>query len=183
VYALPPSDPAGQLQAIAGPSDSGTVLWETSRTTRWVSALGRESFPEWQHAWVDLTPWSGQTIRVEIRYTPGAAGNVALVDAISLSPWLTPLVRSIRPAWVIPSKAISATVEGANLSAGSVVYLGEHALDTEHIDSHILLVNVGSDLSRGRSDVVVVAGDERTSGLVQGFTVGGLLDLPLVLRR
>ncbi|MBC7234300.1 MAG: PD40 domain-containing protein [Chloroflexi bacterium] len=183
VYALPEGGSVGTLRALVGPEGAQSQVWSSDRPSAWPRLPNGERYPAWEHGQVDLTPWRGQTVRVEIAYTPGSVGTWALIDAVSLSPWVTPYIERVVPSGVGVGQSANITVYGSNLEPGAQLYLGQRALPSEWSSSNRLQGIVGADMPRGRYDVYVANPSGRRGALVQGFIVGGRLELPLIRRR
>ncbi len=183
VYALPREAPAGTLRVLIGPEEAPVAVWSASRPTTWGTLPGGERYPAWEHAHLDLSPWRGQTVQIEFAYTPGGAGRYALLDAVSVSPWLTPRVDGVAPSALAVGQPATFTIRGANLGVGAQVFLGTRALSAQRIDDGRMQATFGGDLPSGRYDLVVQNPSGCRSGLPQAVRIGGHVDLPLIRRR
>ncbi len=183
VYALPREAPAGTLRVLIGPVGAPVAVWSATRPTAWGTLPGGEGYPAWEHAHLDLSPWRGQTVQIEFAYTPGGAGRYALLDAVSVSPWLTPRVDGVSPSALAVGQAATLNIYGANLEAGAQVFLGTRALSAQRIDSGRMQATFGGDLPSGRYDLFVENPSGRRSGLPQAVRIGGHVALPLIRRR
>jgi hypothetical protein len=183
VYALPGEAPAGMLQVLIGPVGAPVAVWSASRPTAWGTLPGGEGYPAWQHAHLDLSPWRDQTVQIEFAYTPGGAGRYALLDAVSVSPWLTPRVDGVAPSALAVGQAATLNIYGANLEADAQVFLGNLALVAQRIDGGRMQATFEGDLPSGRYDLFVENPSGRRSGLPQAVRIGGHVALPLISRR
>ncbi len=110
LYALPATLPAGAwVVEIATPEV--TQVFSTALMTT-----------GWQHAWVDLKPYAGQTITLTFALQD-ATGQVNL-DEITVGAWTTPQISAVSPAmkfW----EAVTVTITGTNFLPTPSVYLND----------------------------------------------------------
>jgi hypothetical protein len=99
----------------------------------------------WTHAWVDLSPWVGQTVVVkfivENNVLPCQEG--CILDDISLGSFVTPIIESITPAPIDTGVATEVTLDGKNFSEFSEVYLNDTRLSgIQFVNEHTLQVEL-----------------------------------------
>lgn len=138
MYRVPAALDGGSL-AVEVMTTTSTELWSTSAAT-----VG------WQHAWVDLAPYSGQTVTVTIRLS----GTVELVslDEVSVGSWTTPQLLEVTPTeWIGPATLI---LTGTNFISAPIVFLGDVPLtDAAWISSTQIQVDVPLTMPVGQYDL------------------------------
>ena len=139
----------------------------------------------WQHAWLDLTPWIGQTVRLEFKLTQvaGEPYTYLLVDDVTVGAWTTPLLEQIGPQPVFLAagqSTVNLTLTGENFMPGAQVLVDGQALasgvtwlDEGHIQ--VLLPTTGYAVYSLR---VENPGGARSS--IQALTVGQRLFIPVI---
>lgn len=159
------------------PSSGETItIWSANELT------------DWQHAWVDLSPWLGQTVNLTFR-THQAAGEALIsteLDDVSVGSWNTPLVESVSPDQhnVWDHTPTTLTIKGSNFIAMPTVKLGEIDLqDVVWVDENTLQVPLPDNFPEGLWDLTVTnpGGDQGT--LWQAFRENYLHTfIPLIVR-
>ncbi|MDW8318689.1 MAG: IPT/TIG domain-containing protein [Anaerolineae bacterium] len=133
--------------------------------------------------WVDMQPWSGQTITVTVAISATANGHYswAYLDEVSLGSWLTPVVEGVSP-WPLPARqATRVTVRGDNFLPGARVRLGNTQLGgVTWLDAQTLQADLPAGLAPGLYDLWVVNPDGQAAMLPNGLRVGWAAWLPMV---
>jgi len=176
------ADEVGTLEVLLQAADgSTTVLHRTNAPTPWGRLGGGESYPLWQHAWADLSPWVGQVVTLTLRYDPQQTKTWALVEQVSASSWLTPQIERVYPRSAIPGQEATITIYGTNLSGGEVSLMNV-PLATTCVNDHVLQASVPATLPVGVYDVWVSNGWGYRGVLQRGFSVGTYLPLPFICK-
>lgn len=184
----------GRLEAIIREGQQETVVVSLAAPTPWLDATGGGRYPLWRHAYADLSPWAGRSITLSFRYDVGWTNSAALLDQVSIAPWLTPQVSAVIPNQTAPGQAVTVTILGKNFMAArpegwqpkgiaptpAQVSIGSLALTTTLVNSTTLRAIVPFTLPIGAYDVWVRNPSGQRSALVKGFVVGGSVDIPLV---
>jgi hypothetical protein len=169
------SQNADPFTALVSEGVTGTVVFSTT--------VHRDT---WTHAWVDLTPWAGQTVTLTLAArTTGLLGYTHLdLDEVSLGSWLTPVPRATLPNPVVAHVSTPITITGENFLAGAEVRLGSVPLpDARWISSTTLTATVPSTMPLGLHDLWVTNPGGQVGVLPGGVLVGQRICLPLVLRQ
>lgn len=180
--------PVGVLEAVVErASGAATTVVTLNQATPWASVGADPSYPLWQHAWADLSPWKGQAITLTLRYDPLWTATQALLDHVSVAPWLTPQVTQISPTQTLSAGSTTLTVQGANFvgaqaqgARSAQVFLGSYALETRYMTDQRLTATVPLTVPAGLYDVWVVNPSGHRGGLEKAITVRRHLALPLV---
>ena len=179
--------PVGTLQALIAADDEETAVADADTATEWVSIDEGTRYPLWQHAYADLTPWTGSTITVTLRYDAGWTNSYALLDQVSIAAWLTPLVNEVEPRRSTPGETTTLTIHGANFVQGSPLsaqaLLGPYELNTTYVSSTTLEATLPHTLPGGTYDVWVRNPSGHRGGLADAFAVTGLLAIPLIQKN
>ncbi|NLG48825.1 MAG: hypothetical protein GX552_01785 [Chloroflexi bacterium] len=174
---------AGTLTAAVQDETGETILWQGSQPTPWRQSHQGGRYPLWQQAHADLTPWAGQTVTLVLRYDPQGTYSYALLDEVSVSPWILPHVQAVDPATVPPGVGQHVGVRGANFYEGAQVRLGAQKLQTTYHSDTLLSAYVPPSIRVGRYDVWVRNPTGYESTLPGGLTIGYAVQLPLVQRQ
>jgi hypothetical protein len=108
--------------AIAG--DSSFEVWVTDGENNTTSLFVSKDASPWNLQWVDLSPWSGQTITIvfALHQAVGELPVQVSLDDLSISKWTTHVIEAIDPQVVASWSAGTTLVhlKGQNLGAGYV---------------------------------------------------------------
>jgi hypothetical protein len=182
-------DPVGALQVIVSDEQREEVLATLNEATPWVIADENAHYPMWQHYHADLGEWAGRPITLKLRYDSGWTDSYALLDQVSIAPWLTPLVQEVTPKESTNETSLALTVEGTNFVAapdsgtGPHVILGSRALDTTYVSDSVLQATVPAGFPPDLYDVWVRNPGGQRAVLDEGFALHSALMLPLVQKR
>ena len=181
--------PVGMLEALLGDAwGNYTTVFSTTQATPWAGADGQKAYPLWQHAWADLTPWRGQKITLMLRYDPFWSGSAALIDQVSVGPWLTPQVTGVSPTQTFSVGPTVITVQGANFiprveGDGSLqVLLGDYALEGHYVNAETLTMTVPLTVPSGVYDLWVRNPSGHRGRMAAALTVVRQVAVPLVLK-
>lgn len=120
-------------QVGPGAEASGVLFAEGATVGEPIFASSEAS--GWQHAWLDLTPWIGQTVRLDLTYQQAAGEPISylLADDVTVGAWNTPLLNSVSPRqtyWVPGEPGVNVTLTGENFLPGANVLVDGLALDS-----------------------------------------------------
>ncbi len=139
--------------------------------------------PDWRQAAVDLTPWRGQTVTVDLEFQQ-AAGDFyekLLLDNVSVGSWLTPVPRGVLPKSVPSGAATRLTIQGDNFLSGAAVRINATPLTgVTWLDEQTLEADLPAGYRPGLYNVWVVNPGGQAAVLPSGLRVGRSLWLPLV---
>jgi Tol biopolymer transport system component len=115
------------LYHIPAPLTGGSFQTQISQGNSTITVLDTaESTATWQHVWVDLTPYNGQTITITLA-AAHAVGDI-WIDELSAGSWTTPQITAVSPvAWRYQEPA-TLTITGSNFLATPAVYLDQLSL-------------------------------------------------------
>jgi hypothetical protein len=137
----------------------------------------------WEHHWIDVSSWAGQTVTVTLS-TEGTfkGGHVTvLVDEVSLGEWLTPVISTISPSHLPDFANAVITISGENFLQGATVRLDESTtLATVWIDEHTLTAVIPLGVSLGWHDVWVLNPGGQAALVTGGLQLGTTVNLPVV---
>ena len=140
----------------------------------------------WEHAWVDLAPWSGQAVTVTFTVSSDPElGFLQLhLDDISLGSWLSPVVEQVSPAEVEAGTDITLTITGQNFIATPKVQIGATLFsDVTYVDEHTLQLTVTAGLAPGLYEVRVINPGGQAGVWQERLQVGEVLYLPTVWKN
>lgn len=160
-----PADSGASLSAAIG----GVTVFSTTHPTA-----------EWTHGWADLSPWAGQNVTVGF-FTQSTADSgpiLANVDGVSVSAWLTPLIRRITPSYLPSQTATPITIHGENFIAPVSLSINATALPAQRIDDQTLSATLPATLPPGSYDVQVANASGQTYVLRGGLRIGRQVFLP-----
>lgn len=169
LYSLPATLPSGAFVAeIAAPGV--TQVFSAS-----VATAG------WQHKWVNLTPYAGQTLTLTFALRD-ASGQVGL-DEVTAGAWTTPRISAVAPA-IAFGKNVTVIITGANFIPTPSVTLGELRLtQVTWVSATELHVTVPGNVPVGSYALRVVNPDNAAAQALALFSVTRrLVWLPLVLK-
>jgi hypothetical protein len=137
----------------------------------------------WQHVWLPLDGWKGQTVTVTFSLQQAASDPLLALDLddISLGSWLTPVVQSVSLA---PGSR-SLTIHGQNFIAMPAVRVGEMIIPDSSVvwvNENTLQVTLPAAFTRGIYDLHVTNPGGPTFLYPGGVRVGWFLHLPLLRR-
>lgn len=149
MYRLQGATPANgtQLQVEVGQGPSAQTVFSATQSVDWTAA------------WVDLSPWAGQTISVTLRLAqaPNQVPAQLALDDIALGAWLTPVISGTTPAVPgLPGASRQLTIHGANFLATPAVRLGTTALsNVVWVNATTLQAMLPAGVRPGRYDLRV----------------------------
>ncbi len=140
----------------------------------------------WNQSWIDLTPYSGQSIQVNFLFQQ-SSGQLSLpnflLDEVTLGSWVTPAIYSVTPMYPHSWDGSILIVEGGNFLPNSQFSIdGFQAELTEYISESMVRITIPSGLSFGTHDVWVTNPDGKQSVLVGGLRLGYFVNLPVIRR-
>lgn len=171
------------LYQLSGAKPAATWLETTvASELKTESITLTENTRDWTQAWLDLQPWAGQivTINVKLHETMDLPGAWAYIDDVSLGSWLTPNPEVITPTQIPAKAATVITITGDNFLTTPQVRLNDVALsDVTWINTTTLTVTVPM-MPFGHYDLSVTNPGGQASGLSSALLVGSELYLPIV---
>lgn len=137
----------------------------------------------WTHGWADLSPWAGQTVTVGFATQSTAASGpiLANLDAVSVSAWLTPIIRRVAPSYLPPQTAIPITIHGENFVAPVSLFVNSAPLPVQRLDDQTLAATLPAALAPGSYDVQVRNAAGQSYTLRGGLRIGRQVFLPALL--
>ncbi len=161
-------------QVSAGIPDP--LLLTIAGDTVWTSS---ESADDWQHVWIDMTPFRGQTVKIAFRMAGDAdhARTWAEIDEVSLSGWRTPIARRV----ALSGRTLY--LEGENFADRMTVQIGDATpiaatvIDQEHAE-----VTLPANLSPGCHDITTTSPDGRAGAAPGLLRVGRQTFMPSVVK-
>jgi len=174
-----------RLTATIPGHDSGLqVLVSDSITTTQVffSSISNS----WMQGWADLQPWSGETITVTFQLKQNASDPLArlALDNISISPWLTPLIKDVFPRHLELNVPSVITITGENFISTPTIQIGGSA-DVQAVewkDEQTLRVWLRASSEPGILDLWVTNPGGQVGYFPNAISRGRLLYLPMVIR-
>jgi hypothetical protein len=140
---------------------------------------------DWAHTWIDMSPWSGQTVTVTfaLQQAAGEPYAGAYVDDVSLGPWVTPVIYAVSPG-AIPNFWASQviTVTGENFASGLIARVGDAPVPAVFVDETTVVVTLPAGLPPGKHDIWVTNPDGRKAALSNGLRLGYLASIPVIVK-
>jgi dipeptidyl aminopeptidase/acylaminoacyl peptidase len=182
VYALGKGEDPGDAALLVSLATGGAEveLARAAGPTTWHNTAQGAVYPVWQHAWVDLTPWAGQTVTLTFTLIPRSAGDVVQLDQVSVAAWRMPRVDVCAPTRAAPRTAVTVDLYGENLLPGATVSLGDLNLATTYVSSTHVQAVVPANTPAGRYDLWVANPGGYRAALPEAFTIGYLAQLPFI---
>lgn len=152
---------------------TSTIVFSTSQSVGWT------------HAWADLGSWAGQQITITFEITQAADDTYirALLDEITLTPWLTPAPKQLTPAHLEAGVGATLVISGANFVATPVVELNNTLLtDVQWFNATTLQASVPSALDPGIYDLWVTNPSGQSSVRPGALAIGKQVYLPFIGR-
>lgn len=167
------------LENHNSPSLSFQVSVSTSVTTTQVFTNAINS--KWSHAWVDMTPWAGET--VTITFSLEQAANEPYVrlsiDEVSLGSWETPILTELFPPRLEDWANQPITLTGENFISTPMVYLNDNLIDNvEWVDENHLRLYLPAYLLPGAYSVWVANPGGQRAVLPGALNLGWVNYLP-----
>ena len=146
---------------------------------------------EWKHAWVDLSPWVGQTVTLSIEFLQkaGEFPGTIWVDEVSAGEWLTPYPQALSRSkinWPIV-EPVQNVLLGENFIQSSdgeppTVRLNGIPVSVEWIDENSLGITIPTDFPPGTYTVEVTNPNGYKASLKSGLSILMRVFLPLARR-
>jgi Tol biopolymer transport system component len=139
----------------------------------------------WSHAWIDLSPWTSQTVTVTfaLHQAAGEPYTHLYLDDISLGAWLTPIAEAIAPGSLAAGISSTVTITGDNFIATPAVQLNDIIIaDVEWVDAHTLLLHLPAGLPPGIYTVRVTNPGGQAGICPRLLKVGKLTYMPIAIR-
>lgn len=177
------AEDGARFSASIGAGGNETVVFACDEPTPW-RAIDSARVPVWQHAWADLSPWAGQTVTVTLSHDPAWTTSYALVDEVSVGPWLTPRIEAVSPARGPAGSAIPLTIAGDNLDGqggGVTASLGATPLTLTRIGPTRLTATIPTTLPVGLYDLTVRTEAGHHAIAPAAYAVGGVVLVPLIV--
>ncbi len=175
---------SAQYRFVDGTAGDALTLSIQGATDPAPVSLPLSTFPTWQHSWLDVSAWAGQTVTVTIQLTQDGVGFTPVVDfnEVDLGSWLTPVVYDVAPVR-IPAVGATLVITGDNFLATSTVLIGDRAAATTVIDAQHLSIVVPGDAPLGIQPVVVTNAGGWATVAPQPVQLGAsIVRLPAVMR-
>lgn len=162
-------------------------LMVTDANTTTPITLGVTSSSDWQHTWLDLSPWQGQTITVavEISTTANDLYSWAYIDELTVDSWMTPMIETVSPAQVEDPTTlpITLTITGQNFIATPTVLIGQTpAQYVQWADATTLVAEVPASLSPGIYTIRVINPEGQAAVKFSAFILGKTTFFPLITK-
>lgn len=166
---------------LAGTGYFSVTLVSTQTTTLFSTTTNVNN---WTHAWVDVSPWAGNSVTVTfavIVQAPAAELRLYL-DDVSLGSWMTPVPQTIHPRVVEAHRVTPITILGENFFEGAQVYAGNTLLSSSWISDTQMAVIVPSSLTMGLHPLRIVNPGGQTGFAPQSLQVGTTTYIPVLLK-
>jgi hypothetical protein len=147
--------------------------------------------PNWKPTWIDLSPWSGQTITLSFQYfaKAGEFPGAVHLDEIAAGEWFTPYPQSLsiaRMTWPLDGPAQTILL-GQNFMRGAggeipTVRLNGMLVDAAWIDENSLSLTVPGDIQQGQYTVEVTNPNGYKASLKLGLSIQKNVYLPVIKR-
>jgi len=123
------------LHSDALPLTSHFAVAVTAGVTT-TTVLSTATPTDWRLAWVDLTPWQGETITLTfaVQQAAGEPYLQAYLDEIAVGAWATGVVDALEPATVPVGQATTVIAHGHNLRPGLQLHLGQTAIGDVQVE-------------------------------------------------
>lgn len=171
-----------RLDAASAWTDSGMQITATTGSgAQTIYTATQET--DWTYAWIDLSPWAGQTITLSLGlWQYGVDPHVALrLDDLTLGEWSTPLIYNITTQSLPAATPFTMTISGENFIPTPDVRIDSlHANSVIWVDEHTLLAEFAEGVSAGQFTVWVT----NPGGPSAGWQVwiGEHIHLPVLIR-
>jgi len=174
--------PSGQLSVDIISQGTTNLLSSDSPTPHRTLDDGSTA-PEWQLLSADLAQWANKSVKVRITFDHQWGAGHALIDRVSVGPWMTPLVSGISPQRVQPQTTASLSIRGANFGTtgpltatidGQIIQVT--AISPEEIRARL------SPLEPGLYDLWVQNPDGAGCSLPDALLIQSHVVVPLILR-
>ena len=139
----------------------------------------------WQLGWVDMSPWSGQSVTVTFVADSGAGETPIklMLDDVSLGPWYTPLPRTASLSHLDFGVGGTIVITGENFLQSPTLFLGDTKLpDTKWINSNTIQATIPLDTPAGIYNLKVINPGGQVSYLPTTIAIGKQSYLPLIAR-
>jgi hypothetical protein len=168
----------------------GLVSGGSSAADVWVEAEGQRSqlislvnSRDWQHAWIDLSAWAGDTVTLTFALKQGGGEPAASLqlDDIAVGAWLTPVVSGVSPNALEHPAGAQITITGQNFLEGASVMIGKTPVaEVARIDEQTLIATLPSELAPGIYNVWVTNPGGQANPAPNRMRLGETIFLPLV---
>lgn len=167
----------GSLHATTASEISVSISDQYSMTNVFSASVVNQ----WEHGWIDLTPWLSQTITVtfSLHQAAGEPYVRLYLDNISLGPWLTPLISGVTPSDLSVWGTDVITITGDNFLLTPTVLLNDVTISgVEWVDAHTLRFSLSAGLAPGTYNVWVINPGGQEAVLSGGLRLGRFIYLP-----
>ena len=171
-----------QLAVTLATTDTAVTIWSTST-----------SCVIWCHAWVDVSPWSGQPVTLTISLDQASGEKLqATVDEVVLGSWQTPIIEQVTPARIDAHVSTVITLTGQNFLVEPLnsdyitvptVLLNMTPIATHWISTTTLTATVPVTIPFGLYTVWVSNPGDFRSALPDSLRVGYAVILPLIAKN
>ena len=169
-----------------------TVDLVDGKTTRLFTSEGATAFrtlddgstvPIWQRVDADLSAWQGRTIELLITFDHQWGAGYALLDRLSIGPWMTPLVSGISPERLQPQAPGLLAIRGANFDANGPITatINGQQLQVLDVTSDQILARTGP-LAPGTYSLCVQNPGGAGRTLADSLLIQNHIVVPLILR-
>ncbi len=142
-------------------------------------------YSRWAHAWVDMTPWAGETVTITFSLQQDVnEPYVRLsIDEVSLGSWETPILSELSPPHLEDWADQPITLTGENFIPTPMVYLNDIPMDNvEWVDEQHLHLHLPAGLLPGTYSVWVANPGGQRTGLPGALSLGWFNYLPYLTK-
>ncbi len=128
----------------------------------------------WTHTWVDLSPWSGQTVTATIELQGDGDAQIPEVylDHFAVASHTTPTITAVS----IDRENGHIDIAGANFMSGVSIWIGDTELTTAHLSDAHLTADFPQSIPLGRQPLSVVNPTGASAHAIGAF---GTTQIPL----
>lgn len=132
--------------------------------------------------WLDLAPWSGQTITITfaVENRAGEFGHNAQFEEIAVGPWLTPLIDRVVQTPMTAQTQATVHMEGRNLQPDTTVRVGSTIVSAHLVSAGGIEATVPSELTPGIYTISVQNPGTGETAAETSLQVGSVLFLPIL---
>lgn len=173
------------LHSDAPPLTSHFAVAVTAGVTT-TTVLSTATPTDWRLAWVDLSPWLGETITLTfaVQQAAGEPYLQAYLDDVAVGAWETGVVDALEPATVPVGQATTVTARGLNLRPGLQLRLGQTVIGDVQVNENgdSAVFTVPRTLGPGAYPLYVTAAGQSHPSYGGLLLVGEQVWLPNVAR-
>jgi hypothetical protein len=168
-----------------GPENSTSVFSATITGANGtpVDVFSTKTGTGWRQAWIDMTPWVGQSITLSftLYQVKDEPYRLVYLDDISLGSWRTPVITQVSTSRFLEGWAGRVvTISGQNLLPEITAEIGATPAAVEWVSDTELRLTLPAGLLPGRHDLWLFNPGGQAAALPAGFSFGHFLFLPVM---